>query len=64
VWCRDCGQQVQLDLAEHVQRYGAETSILDWRERLVCSEYGSREINPGDQYGCYRDPAMGGQLTL
>jgi len=53
VWCRDCGQQVELDPAEHVQGYGAETSILDWRERVVCSEYGSREINPGVQYGCY-----------
>jgi len=26
-------------------RYGAETSVLDWRERLVCSKRGSREID-------------------
>jgi len=32
VWCRGCCQQVELDPAEHAQRYGAETTILDWRE--------------------------------
>jgi hypothetical protein len=26
-------------------RYGAETPVLDWRERLVCSKCGSREID-------------------
>jgi hypothetical protein len=26
-------------------RYGAETPGLDWRERLVCSNCGSREID-------------------
>jgi hypothetical protein len=25
--------------------YGAETSVLDWRERLVCSKCGSPEID-------------------
>jgi hypothetical protein len=27
------------------QRYGAETPVLDWRERLVCSTCGSRQID-------------------
>jgi hypothetical protein len=27
------------------QRYGAETPVLDWRERLVCSKCGSRQID-------------------
>jgi hypothetical protein len=30
-----------------VQRYGAETTVPDWRERLVCSRCGSRQINIG-----------------
>jgi len=25
-------------------RYGAETSGLDWRERLACSQYGGRQV--------------------
>ena len=27
------------------QRYGAETSVLDWRERLVCSRCGGHDID-------------------
>jgi hypothetical protein len=26
-------------------RYGAETTVLDWRERLVCSRCGSRQTD-------------------
>ena len=37
--------QVEPDPAEMAERYGADTSILDWRERLVCSECGSREVD-------------------
>ena len=40
VWCTDCGRQVEPDPAEMVARYGADTSVLDWRDRLVCSECG------------------------
>jgi len=29
-------------VSERTRRYGAETPVLDWRERLVCSRYGSR----------------------
>jgi hypothetical protein len=28
-----------------VARYGTDTSVLDWRERLVCSECGGREVD-------------------
>jgi hypothetical protein len=28
-----------------VQRYGAETTVLAWKDRLVCSQCGSREID-------------------
>ena len=30
---------------EQAQRYGAEVTVLDWRDRLVCSKCGSREID-------------------
>jgi DNA-directed RNA polymerase subunit RPC12/RpoP len=45
VWCKECGHQVEPDPAEMAARYGAETPVLDWRERLVCSKCGSREID-------------------
>ena len=37
VWCKACQHQVEPDAAEMAQRYGADTSVLDWRERLVSS---------------------------
>jgi hypothetical protein len=45
VWCKACQHQVEPDPAEMAARYGADTSVLDWRERLVCSECGSREVD-------------------
>jgi len=36
VWCKECQHQVEPDPAEMAARYGAETPVLDWRERLVC----------------------------
>ena len=45
VWCRGCQHQVEPDPAEQAQRYGAEMTVPDWRERLICSKYGSREID-------------------
>ena len=33
------------DPAEIAQRYGAETTVPDWRERLVCSQCGSRNAD-------------------
>jgi hypothetical protein len=44
VWCRDCRHQVEADPAEIAARYGAQTQVPEWRERLVCSKCGSREI--------------------
>jgi len=35
VWCRECQHQVEPDPAEHARRYGAETSVLEWRGKLV-----------------------------
>jgi hypothetical protein len=33
------------DPAKIPAQYGAETPVLDWRERLVCSKCGGREID-------------------
>jgi len=40
-----CGHQVEPDLAEMAASYGANTSVLDWRERLVCSDCGGRQVD-------------------
>jgi hypothetical protein len=45
VWCKACNHQVEPDPADMVRRYGAETSVLYWRDRLVCSCCGSRAID-------------------
>jgi hypothetical protein len=45
VWCKACGHQVEPDAAEMAERYGAGTSVPEWRERLVCSQCGSRNVN-------------------
>jgi hypothetical protein len=37
VWCRGYGHQVEPDPIQLAERYGADTPILDWPERLVCS---------------------------
>ncbi len=33
------------DPAEMAERYGAETTVTDWSERLVCSRCGSRKVD-------------------
>jgi len=45
VWCKGCQHQVEPNPAELAQRHGAGTSVLDWRDRLVCSRCGSREVD-------------------
>jgi Zn finger protein HypA/HybF involved in hydrogenase expression len=45
VWCKECQHQVEPDPGEMAERYGAEVTVPDWRERLVCSQCGSREID-------------------
>jgi hypothetical protein len=45
VWCEVCGHQVEPDPVKIAVRYGAETPVLNWRERLVCSNCGSRETD-------------------
>jgi hypothetical protein len=45
VWCLDCWHRVDLDPAEMAERYGAEMTVPEWRERLVCSACGSRHVD-------------------
>ena len=45
VWCKECQHQVEPDPIEMANRYGAGTSVLDWRERLVCSRCGGRQVD-------------------
>jgi hypothetical protein len=46
VWCLDCRHRVEPDPGEMAERYGAETTVPDWHARLVCSECGSRRVEP------------------
>jgi hypothetical protein len=36
---------VEPDPAEMAQRYGPETTVPDWRKRLVCSRCGSHDTD-------------------
>jgi hypothetical protein len=45
VWCKECQHQVEPDPAAMAARYGAETPVPDWRERLVCSKCGNADID-------------------
>ena len=45
VWCKACGRQVEPDPAGMAERYGTEMTVPDWRERLVCSRCGSRNVD-------------------
>ena len=45
VWCKVCGHRVEPDAADMAERYGADTAVPDWRERLVCSKCGSRNVD-------------------
>jgi hypothetical protein len=42
VWCKECRHQVEPEMAT---RYGTETPVLDWRERLVCSHCDGRQVD-------------------
>jgi hypothetical protein len=45
VWCKVYGHQIEPDAAEMVQRYGAETTVPDWRAKLICSKCRSRNVD-------------------
>jgi hypothetical protein len=45
VWCKACRHQVEPDVAEQAERYGADLPLPEWAARLVCSVCGSRDID-------------------
>jgi hypothetical protein len=45
VWCKACGRQTEPDPAQQAARYGADTAVLDWHKRLVCSACRSHDID-------------------
>jgi hypothetical protein len=45
VWCRDCGRQVEPAPGELAERYGTETTVIDWHARLTCSGCGNRQVD-------------------
>jgi len=45
VWCKACRHRAEPGPTEMAARSGADTSVLDWCERLVCSRCGGREID-------------------
>ena len=45
VWCKTCGRQVEPDPVGMFARYGADTAVLNWRDRLVCSGCGGRQVD-------------------
>jgi hypothetical protein len=45
VWCWDRRHQVEPDPAKHAARYGPQTTVLDWKARLVCGACGSRNVD-------------------
>src|SRR5215472_7102562 len=44
-WCKACGYRSEPDPGEQARRYGPQTPVPDWCERLVCSQYGSRDVD-------------------
>jgi hypothetical protein len=45
VWCKVCQHQVEPAPTEMAARYGAETTVLAWKDRLACLQCGSREVD-------------------
>jgi hypothetical protein len=45
VSCKACGHRSEPDPAEQARWYGPETTVLEWRARLVCSRCGSRNVD-------------------
>jgi hypothetical protein len=45
VWCKACQHQVDPDPAEVAARHAVDRAVLDWRDRLVCSRCGRRQVD-------------------
>src|SRR5215212_5233581 len=38
VWCKECRHQVEPDVSEQVERYGAELILPEWAAHIRCGE--------------------------
>jgi hypothetical protein len=45
VWCKACGYRAEPDPGGQARWYGPETPVPAWRERLVCSQCGGRDVD-------------------
>lgn len=45
VWCEGCGHRAEPVVADQVERYGADATVLEWAGRLRCSACGEREVD-------------------
>jgi hypothetical protein len=45
VWCKACQHRIKPDPSEMAERYGEETTVLYWRDRLKCSQCGSCAVD-------------------
>jgi hypothetical protein len=65
VCCLDWRHQVEPDPAETAGRYGAETTVPDWRERLVCSQcrIGGSPAPPASTIGGLRGIEVGEEMS-
>jgi len=45
IGCKACGYRSEPEQAEQARWYGPETSVPEWRRRLVCSRCGSRSVD-------------------
>jgi hypothetical protein len=52
VWCKACQNQVEPDPTQQAELYGAETPVLDWRDRLLFQMRRARH-----RHGRYGNPA-------
>jgi hypothetical protein len=43
VWCKGCCRQLEPDVTAMAATYDADIPVVDWRERLVCSQCGGRD---------------------
>jgi hypothetical protein len=46
-----CDHRSEPDPAEQARWYGPETTVPQWRERLVCARCGSRQVGYGGERG-------------
>jgi MFS family permease len=58
VLCKSCGHQSEPDPAQQARWYGPETTVPDWRERLIRSRCGSRQVDIVARVKCARSPLL------